>query len=63
MKNPFQYTETELYEFMLKQGERRFGSECKHERVRNGRCLNCLRRVITKSKMSSRSGIDGKEGK
>ena len=45
--NPFDYTEAELYELMLKQGEKRFGSECKHEKVRHGRCLKCLRKVVT----------------
>ena len=38
----------QLYELALKEGERRFGSECPHTHVRNGRCTQCLRRVITK---------------
>jgi len=27
-------------------GDKRFGSECKHIQTKNGRCLNCLRKVI-----------------
>jgi len=50
MKNPFEYTDKDLYELMHEQGKRRFGSECKHEKVINGRCTNCLRKVITKIK-------------
>jgi hypothetical protein len=49
MTDPFNYTEKDLYELMDKQGKERFGSECKHEHTKNGRCLKCLRRVITKS--------------
>jgi len=45
---PFDYTEHDLYELMYEQGKKRFGSECKHEHVKNGRCTNCLRKVITK---------------
>jgi len=48
MKDPFKYTNNDLYELMDAQGKKRFGSECKHEHVRNGRCLNCLRKVIVK---------------
>ena len=48
MTNPFEYTDKDLYELMDKQGKKRFGSGCKHEKIRNGRCLNCLRKVITK---------------
>lgn len=36
-----------LYELALKQGEKRFGSECKHEVTNQGRCVNCLRKVVT----------------
>jgi hypothetical protein len=39
-------TEEELYWHMHKEGMRRFGSECKHEHKKNGRCTNCLRKVI-----------------
>lgn len=38
--------EKKLYELALKEGKRRFGSECKHKKVKNGRCLDCLRKVI-----------------
>jgi len=33
------------YELALKQGEERFGTPCKHEVVRGGRCVKCLRKV------------------
>ena len=36
IKDPFHYTETELYELVHEQGKKRFGSECKHEQVKNG---------------------------
>lgn len=48
MRDYFKYTDNELYEVMHEQGKKRFGSECKHEKVVKGRCANCLRRVITK---------------
>ena len=38
-----------LYELALSEGKRRFGSPCKHETVRNGICVVCLRRVLTKT--------------
>lgn len=41
----FNYTEKDLYELMKKQGDKRFGSECKHERTKHGYCLNCLRKT------------------
>ena len=34
------------YELALKQGKKRFGSSCPHTKVRNGKCLNCFRKVI-----------------
>ena len=46
MKNPFKYTNNELYEIMEKQGKKRFGSECKHEHIKNGVCASCLRKVV-----------------
>ncbi len=46
-KNCFVYIDKELYELMHKEGKRRFGSECKHEKTKNGHCMNCLRRVIS----------------
>ncbi len=39
--------EKRLYE-LHEEGKRRFGSLCKHSRVKNGRCMNCLRKVITR---------------
>lgn len=46
--DPFKYTDRDLYELCDKQGKKRFGSECKHETVKQGHCTTCLRRVITK---------------
>lgn len=40
--------EKQLYELALKEGERRFGTPCTHEKTKNGRCLKCLRKVISK---------------
>lgn len=34
------------YELAKQQGDKRFGSDCKHEHVKNGKCLDCLRKVI-----------------
>ena len=45
MKSPFEYTKNDLYELALREGNKRFGSECKHEKIRGGKCLNCLRKV------------------
>lgn len=49
MTDPFKYTDNDLYELMDKQGKVRFGSECKHKQIKNGRCINCLRKVTTKA--------------
>jgi len=38
------------YALALKQGKKRFGSPCSHEKVRNGKCLHCFRKVINKRK-------------
>lgn len=43
-----QPTEKEMYEFMHEQGKKRFGSECRHDQTKNGKCLNCFRTVIDK---------------
>ena len=45
MKDPFKYTDKELYELMDKQGKKRFGSECHHSRIKNNICQDCLRKV------------------
>ena len=37
-----------LYELALKEGNKRFGSECQHETIKGGRCTNCLRLVVVK---------------
>jgi hypothetical protein len=34
------------YKLAKKQGDKRFGSECKHENVKDGVCQQCLRKVI-----------------
>ena len=34
------------YKLARQIGDRRFGSDCKHERAERGHCLNCGRRVI-----------------
>ena len=34
------------YELAIKNGDARFGSPCKHTRVKNGVCQNCLRRIM-----------------
>ena len=54
MNDPFKYTEEELFWLMHEQGKRRFGSLCNHERIRNGHCLNCLRKVVDKLAMKGK---------
>ena len=34
------------YELALKVGKKRFGSNRKHETVKNGHCVSCLRKVV-----------------
>jgi len=34
-------------------GARRFGTRCQHERVENGRCVSCLRKVLTTAELNS----------
>lgn len=48
MKDYFSYTDDQLYELMHEQGKKRFESECKHEKIVNGRCANCLRKVVSR---------------
>lgn len=48
VKDIFKPTFAEEYELAIKIGNRRFGSECKHDKTKNGYCINCLRKVITK---------------
>lgn len=43
--NIFNPTFEEEYELAKSEGDKRFGSECKHENVKNGYCTNCLRKV------------------
>ena len=33
------------YALAKRQGDKRFGSECKHEQVKDGRCVSYLRKV------------------
>ncbi len=40
----------ETYELMHREGERRFGSACKHKQVKNGCCVKCLRQVVYRLK-------------
>ncbi len=35
-----------LYELAVKEGDKRFGSLCKHDKAKNGVCCYCLRRVV-----------------
>ena len=44
--NLFNPTFEQEYELALREGNRRFGSECQHERTKRGRCLKCWRRVL-----------------
>jgi hypothetical protein len=44
----FNPTFRDEYELALRIGKKRFGSECKHEVIKNGYCQNCLRKVVTK---------------
>lgn len=48
MVKVFGYSDKDLYELALREGNRRFGSECKHKRVRGGKCLDCLRTVVSR---------------
>jgi len=42
----FEYSEQDLYELTKREGDKRFGSDCKHENIKNGVCVDCLRKVI-----------------
>ena len=42
----FGYNFRDEYELAKKEGDKRFGNECNPEKVKKGRCLKCLRRVI-----------------
>lgn len=44
--DPFKSDFNTQYELAKEQGDKRFGSECKHVHTRNGRCLKCLRKVV-----------------
>lgn len=39
-----------MYELAKSTGDRRFGSECKHEQVKDGTCQQCWRKVVTRGK-------------
>ncbi len=51
MRTPFDFTLKDEYKLAKAQGDKRFGSECKHEVVKHGHCVNCLRRVMTKAQV------------
>jgi hypothetical protein len=35
------------YELARKEGDRRFGSNCKHPKPKNGRCPACCRKIVS----------------
>ena len=43
--DPFNFTFEQEYELAKEAGDKRFGSVCKHEKTKNGVCVNCLRKV------------------
>ena len=38
------------YKLAKEIGDQRFGSTCKHEKVKDGHCQKCLRKVVTTTK-------------
>lgn len=46
--SPQQIESLAEYELALNVGNKRFGVACKHGKVINGKCVNCLRAVIVK---------------
>lgn len=44
---PTPITFADEYELARQIGDARFGSECKHEQVKGGYCVACLRKVQT----------------
>ncbi len=48
IKNPFKPTFDEEYALAKQRGDQRFGSPCPHAKVQNGRCVRCLRHVVSK---------------
>jgi len=47
VKDPFKPTKAEEYELARRIGDRRFASDCRHEVVRRGCCVTCLRKVVS----------------
>ena len=47
-QKPNPVSDEEMFWHMHEQGKKRFGSPCSHENVVSGKCVNCLRTVITK---------------
>ncbi len=45
MNHLFNPTFAEQYESAIREGNARFGSECKHTEVKDGVCLNCFRQA------------------
>lgn len=40
--------EDAIYRITREIGDKRFGTKCRHLRIRNGYCLNCFRKVVDK---------------
>jgi len=47
-RNIFKSTFAEEYELALREGERRFGSGCRHDHIKDGVCLDCYRKVVSR---------------
>jgi len=45
------FEEKRQYKLALREGQRRFGSACRHRGVKNGQCVNCLRKVLHKKRV------------
>lgn len=44
----FEFSFEQEYELARRLGDARFGAACKHEKIMRGRCVKCLRRVVTR---------------
>lgn len=44
--DPFKFSPADEYALAKRIGDKKYGSECTHEQVKSGHCLNCLRKVI-----------------
>lgn len=43
--DPFDKSFVKQYELARRIGDARYGTECRHEHVKDGRCIDCQRRV------------------